>query len=501
MNKSIQTLAFAVLFMTACHQGADHNHENDSSASKQIDHIDQESLTLYTRDLELFMEYNPLLAGETSEFIIHLTDLYNDYSPIDTAEVSVVLEIDKEFKQEYPCVFIEPGIFKSEVTPPFSGDGILIIDVQKGKLKDQFKINHLHIFRELTDVHTHRATSGQVYYSKEQAWTTAFNVQPILPSEFSKVINASGEILAMPGEKQNLIAKLNGIVTFSTRNLVQGSPVSKGELLFIISGKGFAEDNISVKYQEAKVQFEKSKNQYLRHKKLVEERIVSGSQFQESRSRYVADSVIYFNLKKNVSGDGMKVFAPSDGYIHELLVSEGQFASTGSLLATISGNRIMLLRADVSQQYFGYLDEINDATFRPAYSEKVYTIEELNGKLLSKASSVAENNHFMPVYFEVINDGTLLEGAFAEFYLKTNLTSDNLVVPVSALIEEQNNFYVYVQVDGESYRKTQIKAGFSDGIYTEVLSGITPGERVVTSGTMLLKAASVTTAPVHSHTH
>ena len=120
---------------------------------------------------------------------------------------------------------------------------------------------------------------------------------------------------------------------------------------------------------------------------------------------------------------------------------------------------------------------------------------------LQKASSVAENNHYMPVYFEVINDGSLLEGAFAEFHLKTEPQLGTLVVPVGAVVEEQNNFYVYVQVSGEGYLKKQLGLGDSDGIYTEVLSGLVEGDRVVTKGAMLIKAASISSEPVHSHSH
>ncbi len=505
MTKAIKALIIVMLFITGCNHEAGHNHGDDGNgtASNQIDHIDQESVTLYTENLELFTEFDPLVVGETSSFIIHLTQLNNNYSPLADADVVLSLEIDGKKKQKSVSQAGIPGIYHVEVSPQLAGDGKISIEIIKGEFSDQFVLDHVHVFGKQGDVHSHgqQASSGQIFYSKEQAWTTEFNVEPIMLQSFSKVIKASGEIMAMPGEKQNVISKNDGIVMFSVRNLVQGSPVNKGDLLFVISGKGFTDDNISVKYHEARLQFEKSRNQYQRHQKLVEEKIVSESQFVESRNRYLADSVAYFNLKQNVSNGGLKVYAPLAGYIHELNVSEGQFASTGSLLATISSNRVMLLRADVSQQFFKTLGQISDATFRPAYSDKVYTIEELNGKLLAKASSVAENNHYMPVYFEVINDGTLLEGAFAEFYLKTEPQPGKLIIPVSALIEEQNNFYVYVQMAGESFRKQQVQPGDSDGIYLEILSGLSAGERVVTKGAMLIKAASLSTAPIHSHSH
>ena len=107
----------------------------------------------------------------------------------------------------------------------------------------------------------------------------------------------------------------------------------------------------------------------------------------------------------------------------------------------------------------------------------------------------------MPVYFEVINDGNLLEGAFAEFFLKGMLMRDRIVVPVTALIEEQNAFYVYVQLSGERFLKKPVRVGDADGLFVELNEGISPGERIVTRGAALLKAASVSSAPVHSHTH
>ena len=503
MIKAIIALVMAVFIVTGCSHNADHSHEGEQnkSATDTYDYSEKESYTLYSKNLELFVEFDPLISGENSIFLVHITDLNTNYSPLENAGVKAMLEIDREVKQNFEGQPVIAGIYELEVSPQFSGEGKLVIDISTLSFSDRFEIEHIHIFKEKTDLHTHGAVTGEVNFLKEQAWNTDFNVELIEPRSFSKVINVSGELLAMPGEKQSLVAKHKGIVMFSTRNLVQGSPVKKGELIFNISSKGFTDDNISVQFQEARLAFEKSKSQYLRHKNLVDEKIVTQRQFVESRNQYQADSVQYFYLKRNVSDGGVKVFSPLTGYIHELNVSEGQFASTGSMLATISSNKVMLLRADVPQQYFNTLGKITDATFRPAYSEKVYTIEELGGKLLAKASSVAENNHYMPVYFEVNNDGTLLEGAFAEFHLKSDPLPGKFTVPVSALIEEQNTFYVYLQISGETYLKKQVQIGDSDGINSEVLSGLKAGDRVVIRGAMLLKASSVSSAPVTSHSH
>ena len=161
-----------------------------------------------------------------------------------------------------------------------------------------------------------------------------------------------------------------------------------------------------------------------------------------------------------------------------------------------------MIRADLSQQFYDRLKEIESANFRTAYSDQVYTIEDVDGKLLAAGASVAENDHYLPVIFEVKNDGSLLEGAFVEIYLKTTQKKDCLVVPQTAISEEQGAYYVYVQVTGESYTKRAVSPGENDGQSVEILKGLHPGERVVTRGVMLVKAASMVAGAVgHGHSH
>jgi cobalt-zinc-cadmium efflux system membrane fusion protein len=91
----------------------------------------------------------------------------------------------------------------------------------------------------------------------------------------------------------------------------------------------------------------------------------------------------------------------------------------------------------------------------------------------------------------VENDGSLLEGAFVEFYLKSKSSEDAIVVPNSAILEEQGANYVYVQVTGESFTKRAIQKGSSDGKNVEIINGLIEGERIVTDGVILVKAASM----------
>jgi hypothetical protein len=85
----------------------------------------------------------------------------------------------------------------------------------------------------------------------------------------------------------------------------------------------------------------------------------------------------------------------------------------------------------------------------------------------------------------------------------TVTNSEALTLPNSAMIEEQGNYFLFVQVTPELFEKREIKTGATDGIKTEIVKGITADERVVTKGAILIRLAQATgTLDAHSgHVH
>lgn len=473
-------------------------HRDDQSATD--DHAASQS-TLFTETTEFFIEHDPPEAGKEAEFLVHVTHLQT-YKPYTSGTLTVLID-GVSVIAENPE---RPGIFHFPFIPKRAGEFEITYTLISGMISESVTDHiDIHLPQEDQDHDDHEDMEpvvGEIVFLKEQAWKSDFMVEEVQPVPFSSVISTSGEILAMPGEKKYVAANSSGIILFNERNLVQGSRVEKGQHLFTISSKALTEDNVELKYQEYLNSLSKSKSEYERYRELYASNVISERQFIESKTNYTADSIRFYNLAAYATEDGLKVDAPGSGYIHELNVSEGLFVDMGQNLVTISSNKILLLRADVPQQYFYLLDDIETANFRLAYSSRTYTVEELNGKLLAKGSSVAENDHYMPVYFEVENNGNLLEGAFAEFFLITRQKTSCLVAPVSAVSEEQGAHYLYIQVTGESYTKRSVSLGENDGKRVEIIEGLNPGERIITEGVMLLKAASMVTGETgHGHNH
>ncbi len=496
----------AIVLMMAIASGCSSEKRSQQPADTHPHDDESSQFTLFSESIEFFIEHVPLEAGKESEFLVHVTHL-DSYKPFTSGSVSIQID-GVSVTSGAPH---HPGIFEVPFAPKkagsfhasyaFNGDGF-----------SESVEGHVHVVQNHADLHSEDATAGvhshgeetegEIIFLKEQAWNSDFMVSQMEPESFHSVIPTSGEILAMPSEKVNVAANGKGMVLFIRKNLVQGSTVTQGQHLFTISSKTMLEENFELQYQEWYNSYEKSKSEYERHKKLYAEGAISEREFINTRSTYVADSLRYHNLKANATAEGLKITAPVNGTIHDLNVSEGQFIEVGQIMVIISSNKTLLLRADLGQQHFDRLGEIVTANFRPAYSEKVYSLEEVNGSLLATGSSVAENDHYLPIMFEVTNDGRLLEGAFTEVYLKTGNKNNCLVLPKTALTEEQEEYFVYVQVTGESYSKKPVVIGYNDGKDVEIIEGLEPGDRVVTKGVMLLKAASMVTGTVgHGHEH
>ena len=156
----------------------------------------------------------------------------------------------------------------------------------------------------------------------------------------------------------------------------------------------------------------------------------------------------------------------------------------------------------MSQTHWHCLPDISEANFITPYETTVYNTAVLKGKLLSYSRNATESAWSTPVYFEINNWGDLIPGTFVEVFLLSNPIPDVIAVPISALIEEQGHFYVFVQLSGESYEKRQVKTGVNNGIEIEIVSGLKQDDVVVVRGSYQVKLASMSSAlPGHDHNH
>lgn len=461
--------------------------------------------TLYTDKSEIFVEFKPLVVGRQSKFAAHFTILGEKFLPLEKATVTVSLIIGDKGIRNTATEPSVPGIFRLGLSPTVPGTGKLIFDIVTPDFTDQVVIENVKVYPDeksaLADQPKEEGGGGEITYLKEQAWKIEFANMPVKKQTFYEVIKTSGQIMPAPGDEVIITAKSSGIVFFSGNKSIVGAPVSRGESVFIISGEGLTENNISTKFKEAKANYEKAKADYDRASELIKDQIISQKEFLEKQNQYETSQTIYNSLAQNYTANGTRIGAPIPGFIKNIYVTEGQFVNIGDPIASVSQNRKINLKAEVSQKYFSQLSNVQSANFITP-DKKIYNTNDLNGRMIAYGKSIDEHNAFIPVTFEIDNKGEVLPGSYVDVFLKSNPIPDALVIPVSALIEEQGIYYVYVQLEGESFTKRELKTGGNDGVNVQILSGLSEGERVVTKGAYNIKLSVASgTLPAHGHEH
>ena len=199
---------------------------------------------------------------------------------------------------------------------------------------------------------------------------------------------------------------------------------------------------------------------------------------------------------------GISVVAPIGGFVKECLVKDGDFVDVGQPMMTLSQNRKLYLRAEVPERDYPLLGRISSANFRTAYSDSVYSLAGMGGRIVALGKTSGSGAPFVPVTFEFDNIGSLIPGSYAEIYLLTTPRENVLSVPVQALTEEQGVFYVYIRTEKDCYLRREVTTGDSDGRSIEIKSGLRPGDEVVTQGAVNVRLASASaTIPAHTHNH
>ena len=337
-----------------------------------------------------------------------------------------------------------------------------------------------------------------IEFSPAQAKAAGLELQTVSPTEFSEVVEVSGQVLPASGAEATVTATMAGIVSYATQSLTEGAPVQAGQTLFTVNGRPMADGNPAAVAQS---ELEAAGKAYERARKLAADRIISQRELEDARLRY--ESALATSRSLGNAAQMRALSAPIGGYVKQVMVKPGDYVAAGQALATVTQSRRLQLRADVPERCFAMLPRVTSANFRMAYDEEgsVYSIQALSGRLVSKGRSGTDVSRFVPVVFEFNNQGHIVPGSLAEVFLKGATRSGVLTVPQSGLTEAQGLHFVYVRVHDGEYRRQEVKTGATDGQSVEIVDGLKAGDKVVTRGATQVRLAANATAVPEGHTH
>ena len=193
-------------------------------------------------------------------------------------------------------------------------------------------------------------------------------------------------------------------------------------------------------------------------------------------------------LAKNSSSAQIPVLAPISGEVVERLVSPGQVVQAGQTqVFTISDLSTVWVLANVYQADLAFVRTGDDVSVQTdAYPGTFH------GRISYISPALDPNTRTLQARIVVDNHGEKLK---KDMYCTVTVTAGTIAnaiaVPDSAVLRDDNNQpFVYVAAGANQFGRRDVDTGQSENGKTQILKGLSAGERIVGDGSLFLQFAN-----------
>ncbi len=504
-------------------EGHTHDHESEPHSHVHDGELEGEGeITLWSESTELFMEYPALLVGQSAVFAVHLTRL-SDFAPLDRSTVTFRFRSERGAMVSVTVNEARiPGIYGPEVTFEEAGryDLTIVID---GMVDDTLHIHGIPVYATADEVpHAHDDEDPDVIsFLKEQQWAIPFGTQQVDRMTLFESVEAHGELKPVLGQTATVSAPFAGIVLSSLNQSLPGAgqSIAKDEILIRLNPAIQSADgeNYANQFIYAQSQLELARNNLERSRRLFAREAIPEVELEKARIEY-RQALTQFETMNEIARIDTSTFdlsgnqeqsyrfelkAPIDGVVTRTYVSPGQQVRAGEPLFSIADMSKLWMEVHVPAFRQSKIGTAESAVVHIQGSDDMYHLEQLQGRLLHVSNEIDPATRTLSLTYEINNPGLRFQsGLFATVEIDSKRKENILAVPVSALIEDEGTYSVFVQLSGESFEKREVVTGIRNREMAEILSGLSEGERVVTVNPYRVKLASMSgEVPAHGHSH
>ena len=192
--------------------------------------------------------------------------------------------------------------------------------------------------------------------------------------------------------------------------------------------------------------------------------------------------------KSRVPPKTLEILAPTDGFVIEKNIVQGQMVDAGMKLYRLADLGIVWVFAQVYEQDLPYVQLGQEATVKLSSLPD----REFRGRVTYVYPNVDEKTRTAQVRLEFENPGYFLKpGMFVSVQITSELEPSAVLVPDSAVLRSGQKNTVFVALPGGKFDpRTVVLGPEAEHAMVEVISGLQAGERVVTSGQFMLDSES-----------
>jgi len=285
------------------------------------------------------------------------------------------------------------------------------------------------------------------------------------------------EIQGNVNTKENILVQPEFSGTLITLTVKAGDRVAKGQILARVDDAGISQQLASLENQYAL-----AKTTYERQKNLWDKKIGSEIQFLQAQAQMVSAQKGVAQIKAQLAKTVIR--APFSGTIDEVFVEKGQVVapSIQGLMRIVNlGN--MYVSTTVPETYIGKLKQGIEVDVFLASLGKTY-----KGKVRQIGNFINPNNRSFGIEVSVPNPENLLRpNQVAKLKIIDYINKKAIVVPTNVIQEDaEGNKFVFTAVNATENsaraKKTMVKLGQSSDNVTEIVSGLSAKDKIVTEG-------------------
>lgn len=461
------------------------------------------AVTLWTDSTELFMEHPALIVGAPDKFAVHLTDL-TDFAPLRSGRVTLRFVpraggAPVVVTQETPRA---PGIYGP--SPEFTVPGVydLSILVESPQAMDSLYVPGLRVYASTAEAPKDDGAEGSgISFLKEQQWKTPGFASAFADSgTLSGTFDVTGSIEPSAGRQAEVSAPISGVIDVGSmaNTPAPGQRVSRGHVLLTLTpALGEAGSAIA----EARARLAEAEDELQRAKRLVDAEAAPARRLREAEIRLRATQEALASFGGALEGGKVLVRAPIGGVVSRRVAMPGSRVDAGASLFSIVDPSVVWLTVNVPAAQASLLGRGAGAgaDFRLEGSTQRFATR----RTVSVGAVLDPMSRTLPVIFEVDNArGDIRVGSVATASVRTGVPVAGLLLPASAILEEDGRPFVFVQLDGETFERRDVRIGARRANRVLVVDGLSARERVVTGAAYQVRLASLSTAvPAQGHEH
>lgn len=330
----------------------------------------------------------------------------------------------------------------------------------------------------------------------EQIGRGDFRFYPVKEEQLIIKLPVYGKITIPESQKAHISLRTKGIVKDAKKNI--GDRIQKGETLAILESKELAESKSD--YLRSLARLNLQKRLYENEKNLFSKKLGKEQELYQSENAFLEAEIeknlferklALFGLKneeiENIQGEPyeslslFEVKAPFDATILKRDITVGEALQEGIDIYELADLSTLYLNLAIYPKDSESIKIGQKLTFEDINGKKgVATIQKIspvldeqNGKLLALATLENKNNIWIP-------------GTPVTAEITTHTFHAQTCVPKEAVVSIEETPYVFI-VNGNQFQLREVSLGLKDEQFAHLISGVSPGEEVVSKNAVLLK--------------